>query len=133
MLSEHEIYHTCLLTYMILLLLRIINMFTRLIHLIIDPSLTMDNLMSVLKDVKNWSSEIHGLPWCLDIPPSKRIELENMYPDLSQRKPAILQYWLDTFPYPCWERICYALYWQKEYEVLQRVQENFFVGKSVLT
>ena len=85
--------------------------------------------MSVLKDVKNWSSETHGLPWCLDIPPAKRVKLENMYPDLSQRKPAILQYWLDKFPYPCWERICYALYWQKEYEVLERVQENFFVGR----
>ena len=88
--------------------------------------------MEALKDVKNWSIDTNGFPWCIDIPASKREEMENKYPDLFQRQSAYIKYWLDTFPYPCWERICYALYWQKEYDVLERIQNKYFIGTLVL-
>ena len=99
-----------------------------------DPSVTHENLMSVLKDVKDWSSDTHGFPWCIDIPTSERKRIENMHKhsDSFQLKSAFIEHWLKTFPYPCWERICYALYWQHEYDVLEKVQAKYFVGMCIL-
>ena len=97
----------------------------------LDSSLTVENVVNALKDVEDWSST--GLPWHIDIPKSKIEEVENMYPDdLELRKKAFIQYWLKEFPYPCWERICYALFWLEEYDVLQRVQEKYFIGIQFL-
>ena len=98
-----------------------------------DPFLTYENLMEALKDVKDWSINAHGFPWCIDIPASKRNEIQNKYPDdLPRRQSEFIKYWLETFPYPCWERICYALYWQEEYDVLESIQNKYFVGMCIM-
>ena len=59
---------------------------------------------------------------------SKVEEQEKLYPDLTQRKSALIQVWLDTHPSPSWEWICYALYMEEEYEALEVVQKKYFKG-----
>ena len=95
------------------------------LYIIIEPSLTVENLC-VLVDVKDWST--NGLPWRLDIPDSKVNELERSHPHLAQRKPAIIREFIDNHPAPSWEWICHALYWQEEYNILERVQSRYFKG-----
>ena len=92
----------------------------------LEPSLTATNLCSILADVKDWPTG--GLPGCLQIPYSKVKEMEQLYPDLSQRQSALIQYFLDRHPAPSWELVCYALYWTVEYEVLENVQNKYFKG-----
>lgn len=97
--------------------------------LLTEPSLTFENLVDALKDVKDWSINTHGFPWCIDIPASKRDEIQKKYPsDLRQLQSEYIKYWLKEFPYPCWERICYALYWMEEYDVLESIQNKYFIG-----
>ena len=93
----------------------------------LEPSLTATNLCSLLGDVKDWSDD--GLPYYLQIPESKVNEMEQLYPDLSQRLSALIQFWLDRHPAPSWELACYALYMEQEYEVLENVQNKFFKGR----
>ena len=97
-----------------------------LVIVIPQPSLTVDNLCDVLVDVKDWRTG--GLPWKLDIPDSKIEELERSHPDLSQRKPAIIREFIDNHPAPSWERVCFALYSEEEYDILERVQNRYFKG-----
>ena len=92
----------------------------------LEPSLTATNLCSLLADVKDWSTR--GLPRYLQIPDSKVKEMEQLYPDLSQRQCALMQYFLDGHPAPSWELVCYALYWEAEHEVLENVQNKYFKG-----
>ena len=92
----------------------------------LEPSLTATNLCSLLGDVKDWSTD--GLPWRLQIPDSKVEEMEQLYPDLSQRQSALIQFWLDKHPAPSWELICLALYREEEYEVLENVQTKYLKG-----
>ena len=92
----------------------------------LEPSLTATNLCSLLAHVKDWSSG--GLPLYLQIPSSKVKEIEQLYPDLYQRRSAIMQYFLDGHPAPSWELVCLALYWKEEYEVLENVQNKYFKG-----
>ena len=92
----------------------------------LEPSLTATNLCSLLADVKDWGTI--GLPQYLRIPDSKVKEMERLYPDLSQRQSALVQYFLDGHPAPSWELVCHALYWKGEYEVLENVQIKYFKG-----
>ena len=93
----------------------------------IESSLTATNICSVLADVKDWWG-IWGLPYYLQIPSSKVKEMEQLYPDLSQRQSALIQLWLDQHPAPSWELVCWALYVMQEYEVLKNVQNNYLKG-----
>ena len=86
----------------------------------------MNNLCGVLAEVKDWSDV--GLPQSLEIPDSKVAEMEQLYPDLSQCQSALIQLWLDSHPAPSWELVCFALYLEKEYEVLENVQNKYFKG-----
>ena len=97
-----------------------------MIPLYIEPSLNVENLCNVLADVKDWST--NGLPYQLDIPDSKVEELERSHPDLAQRKPAIIREYIDNHPAPSWEWVCYALYLEGEYDILERVQNRYFKG-----
>ena len=54
--------------------------------------------------------------------------MERLYPDLSQRQSALIQYFLDENPAPSWEGVCDALYITGEYEVLENVQNKYFKG-----
>ena len=92
----------------------------------LEPSLTATNLCSLLADVKDWSTL--GLLWYLQIPDSKVKEMEHLYPDLSQRQSALIQYFLDGHPAPSWELVCHALYMKEEYEVLENVKNKYFKG-----
>ena len=86
----------------------------------------MNNLCGVLAEVKDWSDD--GLPRGLQIPDSKVAEMEQLYPDLSQRQSVLIQLWLDSHPAPSWEFVCFALYVEEEYEVLENVQNKYFKG-----
>ena len=92
----------------------------------LESTLTLENLINVLADVKDWSAD--GLPWLLRIPRSKVNELEKTYPDLTQRQSAIIQLFLEKHPAPSWELICYGLYLEGEYEALEVVQNKYFKG-----
>ena len=93
---------------------------------LLEPTLTLETLSDMLTDVKDWSSD--GLLGGLGIPHSKVEELEKSYPDLTQRKPAIIKFFLDEHPSPSWELVCYALYCVEEYEMLEMVQNKYFKG-----
>ena len=86
----------------------------------------MENLINVLTEIKDWSSD--GLPFYLRVLGSKVEELEKLYPDLTQHKSALMQVWLDTHPSPSWELVCYALFVNKDYEALEVVQKKYFKG-----
>ena len=92
----------------------------------LEPSLTATNLCSLLAHVKDWGT--YGLPYHLQIPNSKVKEMKQLYPDLSQRQSALMEYFLDRHPAPSWELVCYALYLEYEYEVLENVQNKYFKG-----
>ena len=93
----------------------------------LEPSLTAANLCTLLGDVKKWGSD-YGIPVYLQIPRSKVKEMEQLYPDLSQRQSALIQLWLNQHPAPSWELICWALYRTEEYEVLENVQHKYLKG-----
>ena len=92
----------------------------------LESTLTLENLINVLADVKDWGGL--GLPFYLDIPDSKVKELEKTYPDLTQRQSAIIQLFLEKHPAPRWEIICHGLYEEREYEALEVVQNKYFKG-----
>jgi hypothetical protein len=85
--------------------------------------LTLENILSVLAQVKD-------LGEVLILPDSKREEMEQLYPDLSQRQSALIQYWLDGHPAPSWELICLGLYVEEEYEALENVQNKYLKGTN---
>ena len=88
----------------------------------------MSNLCGVLAEVKDWSDIGLRLSRSLQIPDSKVAEMEQLYPDLSQRQSALIQLWLNSHPAPSWELVCAALYAEEEYEVLENVQNKYFKG-----
>ena len=92
----------------------------------LESTLTLENLINVLADVKDWSD--YGLPQWLRIPVSTVEELEKTYPDLTQRQSAIIQLFLEKHPAPSWEIICSGLYGEGEYEALEVVQNKYFKG-----
>ena len=92
----------------------------------LESTLTLENLINVLAEVKDWSDD--GLPLYLGIQDSKVKELEKTYPDLTRRQSAIIQLFLEKHPAPSWELICSGLYWEKEYEALEVVQNKYFKG-----
>ena len=63
-----------------------------------DPTLTLDNLLSVLERVTDWK----GLGEWLDVPLSIR--------DVMTEKESMLREWLDNHPAPSWELLAWALY-----------------------
>ena len=96
------------------------------LSLSLESTLTLENLINVLADVKNWNA--YGLPMYLRIPKSKVIELEKTYPDLIQRQSVIIQLFLEKHPAPSWEIVCFGLYLEEEYEALEMVQNKYFKG-----
>ena len=89
--------------------------------ILLEPSLTLENILNALAKVKNLSG-------VLVLPSSKVKEMEQLYPDLSQRWSALIQFWLDRHPAPSWEVVCYLLYGMGEYEVLENVQTKYLKG-----
>ena len=89
--------------------------------ILLEPSLTLENILNTL-------AQVEDLGKMLIIPDSKVEEMERLYPDLSQCQSALVQFWLDGHPAPSWELICFSLYGEKEYEVLENVQTKYLKG-----
>ena len=89
--------------------------------ILLEPSLTLENIINALAQVKDLDEVLY-------IPDSKVEEMEQLYPDLTQRQSALVQFWLDWYPAPSWELICLGLYAEKEYEVLEHVQNKYLKG-----
>ena len=89
--------------------------------ILLEPSLTFENILNALTQVKDLSK-------VLTIPDSKVKGMEQLYPDLSQRQSALIQYFLDGHPAPSWEGICLMLYVEKEYEMLENIQNKYLKG-----
>ena len=89
--------------------------------ILLEPSLTLENILNALAHVKDLSR-------VLLIPDSEVEEMEQLYPDLSQRQSALIQNFLDGHPAPSWELMCYMLYVEGEYEVLENVQNKYLKG-----
>ena len=96
---------------------------------LLEPSLTFENVLNVLAEVKDPRKWKYGdIPMNLQIPQSKVFEMEQLYPDLSKRQSALVQFWMNSHPVPSWELICYALYAAREYEVLESAQNRYLKG-----
>ena len=95
-----------------------------------ELSLTHDNLAEVQSKVKDW--DIVGLPMQLGIQSELTKELEEKYPDPTQRTEALIKVFLDDSPAPSWELVCQALYTIGEYDVLEFVQNKYHKGNILL-
>ena len=91
-----------------------------------ESSLTNDNLTEVQSKVNDW--DIVGLPMQLGIQNELTKELEEKYPDPTQRTKEFIKMFLEEYPAPSWELVCRALYIKEEYEVLEFVQNKYYQG-----
>ena len=87
-----------------------------------DPSLTLENLGSCLKDIR-----VDGLATYLDIPSSKQDEFLSKHKNGETRKHSQLEYWLDNHPVPSWIVIVDSLWMAGEYKALEQVLERFYL------
>ena len=71
-----------------------------------DPTLTTDNLMEVVKEVEDhW----YNLGHWLGVPPSKRVEIRNLYQSGHHRMEAVVDYYVRHHPTPSWKRVAEGL------------------------
>lgn len=99
------------------------------LFLLLEPSLTIENVLHVLADINNpkmWGKD--ALPAGLQVPESKVTDMERLCPDLSQRQSALIRLWLGGHPAPSWELVCFALYTKGEYEMLENVKSKYLKG-----
>ena len=68
----------------------------------------------------------------LHIPSSKRRELQQQYPVVSQRKRAYSAYYLAHHPGPSWRIIANALWQSKEHGALEVVQKLYLKGEPAV-
>ena len=87
-----------------------------------DPSLTLENLESCLKDVR-----VDGLATYFDIPSSKQDEFLSKLKNTDTRKHSHLAYWLDNHPVPSWIIIVDSLWMAGEYKAHEQVLERFYL------
>ena len=94
-----------------------------------DPTLTSDNLLTVMKDVQDWDQ----LGKWLSIPASKRVlEISQHHPTDSQRKVTLLTHWLHTHPAPSWKRVATALRLMDKYSLAEVVTTKYVRGMFVM-
>ena len=91
-----------------------------------EPTLTLDNLTSVLEDVQNVERVI---PW-LQIPPSKQQEINQQYDRITQRIRAYCEYLLTHHPAPSWKWVAVVLWDKQEHGALEMLQKVCLKGKS---
>ena len=89
-----------------------------------EPSLTLDNLTSVLDGVVNIVSVAN---W-LQIPDSKQVQLHQQY-DMQQIKRAFSVYFMSHHPAPSWLVIANALWQAEEHGALEVVQKLYLKGE----
>ena len=99
------------------------------LFLLLEPSLTLENVLNVLAEVKDPRKWVfYEIPMRLQIPQTKLYEMKELYPDLSKQQSALAQFWMNSHPAPSWELICYALYFTEEYEVLESTRNKYLKG-----
>ena len=90
-----------------------------------DPTLTLDNLLTVLEKVTDWKE----LRYLLDVPKSRRVVMTE--------KESMLREWLDNHPAPSWELLAWALYRSgggrpTEHSVLKHLYGRYVTGMSMV-
>ena len=96
-------------------------------HMHTEPSLTLDTLSSVLDGIQRLDG-INGVSYFLQIPDSKRDELERQY-DRRQRPRAYSTVFLTDHPSPSWSSVALALWEKGELRELEVVQKLYLKGE----
>ena len=94
---------------------------------ILEPSLVLDNLNTVMESVND--GQLNDIGFRLHIPFSKREQLVQQYPVVAQRKLAYSVYYLSHHPGPSWRIIATALWEAKELGALEVVQKLYLKGE----
>ena len=84
-----------------------------------DSTLTLQNLLTLLKSVSDWS----GLGMLLDVPKSRRAVMTE--------KESMLEEWLKNHPAPSWKLVAWALYRRRgltEHNVLKQLYGKHVTG-----
>ena len=92
-----------------------------------DPTLTLNNVTAIMKDVRQWESVAD---W-IGIPLSKRRELKSQSPTTDQAKQACWDYWLHHHPAPSWRILAGGIYEWREHGALEVLQMNYLKGESI--
>ena len=91
-----------------------------------DPSLTLTNLIQLLKDVKDWVS----VGADLNIPLSMLDSIKKQHSSKSQCKEACWEWFLNNHPSLEWNKVADALYCNQEHELLEVLKSQYFKGWS---
>ena len=70
--------------------------------------LTPSNVMREVREVGDWWEE-YGLGAWLYIPPSKREDIKQKFPDEMEQKKQLISHWIYTDPLASWRRLIRAL------------------------
>ena len=100
----------------------------RIISLFTDPTLTLNNVTAIMKDVR----QCDNAAFWIGIPDSKRYELQSLNPTTNQHRQAYWDYWLHHHPSPSWRILAGALYCWGEHGALEVLQMNYLKGDSVV-
>ena len=90
-----------------------------------DPTLTLNNVTAIMKDVQLWE----GVAYWIGIPLSKRVELKGQNPTIDQHKQAYWDYWLHHHPAPSWRILAGGLYFRQEHGALEVLQMSYLKGE----
>ena len=96
---------------------------------LLEPSLTLSNVSNVFQHVDDYRWRYGGLAKGLTIPDSKKEEIENGYSSLSERKTALLRYFIEDHPCPSWRLVANAAYMETEYRSLEIIRTTYLQGK----
>ena len=72
---------------------------------------------------------VGGVAYWLQIPLSKRNEIEQQYASGPLCKRAYMEYWVAHHPAPSWKMIAISLWKSRELGALEVVQKLYFKGK----
>ena len=95
------------------------------IGLVIDLTLTLNNVAAIMKDVEQWKR----VAWWIGVPFKKWVELQKQNSATDQAKQACWDYWLHYHPAPTWRMLADALYVEKEHGALDMLLKNYLKGE----
>ena len=75
-----------------------------------DPTLTVEKVMEVMRDVGEWEVVVRYL----DVPTPKIAEIQLQSSTETEKRRAVVQYWIQYVPHASWERLATALYMRGE-------------------
>ena len=80
------------------------------------PNLTVDGALRVVEGVQDW----RVLGRRLYIPESRLDKISQLGP--SERKKALVTYWMENDPFPSWRRLLWALEWIREKAIADSIR-----------